>query len=260
MRLVSWWKMSAMLPSCRKPWPTLFLILSLLGRTGLWCFVNAMSTGYQWVGQMSFLGLPSFVKVIRSLGLAAAVYQVWLERNARILKNKARDPSTLFQELASDMRNRICSWNMVENSYENWTAYRGIFLWKFWSLELVELDQMFRDLCLLCSVVMKGYALLDFVLAFSLNKMILGKKKLSCNVWGPHSHQRYLHFTYYKAMKPLSANQSQQHTQWLLLPKMLHCKWLCSHPKPFEAFPFSSSQRMFCSVLEENPDEVVRKT
>ncbi|KAE9457366.1 hypothetical protein C3L33_10742, partial [Rhododendron williamsianum] len=85
-------------------------------------------SGYQWVGQMSFLGPPSFVKVILSLGLVAAVYQVWLERNARILKNKARDPSTLFQVLASNKRNRICSWNMVENSYENWTAYRGIFL------------------------------------------------------------------------------------------------------------------------------------
>lgn len=72
-----------------------------------------------------------------------------VERNARIL-NKTRDPSTLLQALASDMRNTICSWNTMENSYENWTLCLS------WNLPMkilqsitsrIRLDQMFMDLC-----------------------------------------------------------------------------------------------------------------
>lgn len=86
------------------------------------CNVSRLPMG--WSDELSWainnLKGGLFVKVILRLGLAATIYYVWLERNARIFNNKARDPSTLLQMLASDMRNRICLWNAVENKYENW--------------------------------------------------------------------------------------------------------------------------------------------
>lgn len=67
------------------------------------------------------LGQNSFETAILRLGVVAVVYQVWLERNARVFSSNARDFRALLSLVGTDTRNRIASLKNVGKTSRNWS-------------------------------------------------------------------------------------------------------------------------------------------
>ncbi|GFZ02663.1 hypothetical protein Acr_15g0012710 [Actinidia rufa] len=69
---------------------------------------------------------PGFGSCFFKLVLSAAVYHIWGERNARIFSSKARDVEAVFKTMKREVRDRCCSWDMVENSLSSWQLLAAV--------------------------------------------------------------------------------------------------------------------------------------
>ena len=66
------------------------------------------------------LASSGFGTALYILNLPAAVYHIWAERNAHIFTSKERDVDTVFKNIEREVRNRCCSWDLVDDCYSNW--------------------------------------------------------------------------------------------------------------------------------------------
>ena len=63
---------------------------------------------------MQHLSRKCFSFLVSILASSAALYHLWMDRNACIFSNKATDPSSVFKDIENDGRDRISSWGLVE--------------------------------------------------------------------------------------------------------------------------------------------------
>ncbi|GFY83122.1 hypothetical protein Acr_02g0013620 [Actinidia rufa] len=63
---------------------------------------------------------PGFGADLYKLVLADSFYHIWWERDARIFRNKTRNVDAVFKTMEREVRDRCCSWDMVENTLSNW--------------------------------------------------------------------------------------------------------------------------------------------
>lgn len=60
-----------------------------------------------------------FKSTLYKLSLAATLYHIWLERNARIFRQQASTVGDLLTAIVAGVRSRVCSWDKSPNSSEN---------------------------------------------------------------------------------------------------------------------------------------------
>ncbi|GFS32020.1 hypothetical protein Acr_00g0020450 [Actinidia rufa] len=65
-------------------------------------------------------GLWLFKYIAYKTTLAAAIYHLWRERNARVFSQQAKDLLTLLRKIETDTRDSLNSWTRVVNSQINW--------------------------------------------------------------------------------------------------------------------------------------------
>ena len=65
-------------------------------------------------------GSKSFRNSIFKLYLAAAIYYLWDETNARIVRQKARDAQSVLVNIENDIKDSVCTWKKVKNTQDNW--------------------------------------------------------------------------------------------------------------------------------------------
>lgn len=89
----------------------------LLGRNLVLRWPNSWDYELVWV--VKHCKVKGFRSAIYKLSLAAAIYHIWLERNARVFTQKCSSPDLVVKAIVAKIRDRICSWGRVPYSYEH---------------------------------------------------------------------------------------------------------------------------------------------
>lgn len=61
----------------------------------------------------------SMRKCVLKLSLAAAIYCIWRERNARIFQHQRLDPGSFAATVCNSIRDVLMSWRMLDSSQGN---------------------------------------------------------------------------------------------------------------------------------------------
>ena len=80
-----------------------------------------MCSAYSHVIELTNIRIPLHINALYKIH-CHYLFCLWIERNASIFSNKAKDSGSVFKlkDMERNVRERISSWQVVENTHANW--------------------------------------------------------------------------------------------------------------------------------------------